>query len=99
MANSDLLPSISLLSKKIDSMLKLQQSLQKRIAELEISNNELRKQHEADSILLENANKEIEFLKVSYRLASSPETIISARIELSKLIRTIDNCIRMINED
>ena len=80
-------------------MLKLQQSLQNRIAELEVSNNELRKQHEADSILLEKAYKEIEFLKVSYRLASSPETIISARIELSKLIRTIDNCIRMINED
>ena len=99
MAKPELLTSISQLSKKIDSVLAQQQKLQKKITDLEKKNEELRLQHESDIKMLEKAEKEIEFLKVSHRLASSPEAIISARKKISSLIRTIDSCIRMINED
>lgn len=99
MAQPELLQSITKLSKKIDSLLDQQKKLQDRIVLLEKSNLELISQHENDIKMLEKANKEIEYLKVSYRLASSPEAIISARNKISGLIRTIDNCIRILNED
>ena len=76
-----------------------QKSLQERIDNLEMQNQELRKQHDVDVSLLDNAKKNIEFLSVSHRLAATPEALISARNKVSKLIRTIDSCIRMINED
>ena len=99
MAKPELLHSISILSKQIDNLLEQQQLLQKKIEDLENLNLKLSKQHEEDLVLLDKANKDIEFLSVSYRLASSPEALISARNKVSQLIRTIDNCIRIINED
>lgn len=99
MAKPELLQSITILSKKIDILLQQQKSLQERIDNLEMQNQELRKQHEVDVSLLDNAKKNIEFLSVSHRLAATPEALISARNKVSKLIRTIDSCIRMINED
>ena len=99
MAKPELINSISFLSKKIDNLLALLSELQRKNNELEIANEELKKQHQEDLILLEKAEKQIEFLTVSYKLASSPDSIISARTKLSQLIRTIDSCIRMINED
>lgn len=99
MAKPELLQSITILSKKIDILLQQQKSLQERIDNLEMQNQELRKQHDVDVSLLDNAKKNIEFLSVSHRLAATPEALISARNKVSKLIRTIDSCIRMINED
>ena len=99
MAKPELLQSITILSKKIDILLQQQKSLQERIDNLEMQNQELRKQHDVDVSLLDNAKKNIEFLSVSHRLAATPEAIISARKKISSLIRTIDSCIRMINED
>ena len=99
MAKPELLQSITILSKKIDILLQQQKSLQERIDNLEMQNQELRKQHDVDVSLLDKAKKNIEFLSVSHRLAATPEALISARNKVSKLIRTIDSCIRMINED
>ena len=99
MAKPELLNSLQVLSGRIDKLLDKQNELQEVIDKLEAVNKELKKQHEADLLSLENAKKEIEFLSLSHRLASTPEALISARNNISRLIRTIDNCIRMINED
>lgn len=99
MAKPQLLSAISLLSKKIDKLLEQHKVDQNKIDQLERENEILRQQHLADQMLLDQAKKEIEFLSVSHRLADSPEALISARKKIARLIRTIDNCIRMINED
>ena len=99
MAKPELIRSVSDLVKKIDSLLSLQKKLQDRVAALETQNRELMKQHTDDVSSLEKAKREIDFLTISHRLADSPEALVSARNEISKLIRTIDNCIRMIKED
>ena len=99
MAKPELLQSFSILSKKVDLLLEKQNKLQSRIKFLENLNEELKRQHEIDVASIEKAQKEIEFLSLSYRLAASPEALVSARNKISKLIRTIDSCIRMINED
>jgi len=41
----------------------------------------------------------VEFLTMSYRLADSPDTIVSARRRIARLIRTIDSCISMLKEE
>lgn len=99
MANSELIKSISALSKRVDTLLTMMTRMQEKIATLEVENADLRKQHDEDVLKLENALKDIEFLSLSHRLAASPEALIEARNVISKLIRTIDSCIRMINDD
>ena len=99
MAKPELLHSISTLSNQIDRLLEQQKKLQQRINFLETNNEELRKQHESDQLMLAKAQKDIEFLSVSHRLAASPEALLEARGKISMLIRNIDSCIRMIKED
>ena len=99
MAQPELIISISRLSKQIDSLLETQKKLEEKLEELENENNELKKQHENDVAALSIAKKDIEFLSLTHRLADSPEALIKARNTVSKLIRTIDSCIRLINED
>lgn len=99
MAKPELIASISQLSNTIDRLLKKQEKMTERIRELEVINEELRNQHLLDSETIQKYEKKIEFLSLSHRLASSPEALIQARKMISGLIRTVDNCIQMINED
>ena len=99
MAQNQLIDSLSILSKKIEDLLKRQTMLHKRIEELEKRNNELEEQRQKDLKIIEKANQDIEFLTVSHKLAESPDTIISTRRKILGLIRTIDNCIRIIKEE
>ena len=99
MAKPELISSISNLSKKIDSLLITQRQLLERIKNLETVNMELRKQHDEDQELLAKAQKDIDYLSLSHKLADSPEALVEARNKISKLIRTLDNCIRLINDD
>ena len=99
MAQNQLIDSLSILSKKIEDLLKHQTMLHKRIEELEKRNNELEEQRQKDLKIIEKANQDIEFLTVSHKLAESPDTIISTRRKILGLIRTIDNCIRIIKEE
>lgn len=99
MAKPELFNTFNALSRRIDRLLEQQIILQKKLADLESSNNELKNQHEKDLLLLSQQQKQIEFLSLSHRLADSPEALIAARNKISKLIRTIDNCIRLINEE
>ena len=99
MANAELLNSLNALSRRINKLLQQNMNLQKQLMELENSNKELRKMHEEDMALLENAQKQIEFLSLSHRLANSPEALVEARNKISQLIRTIDSCIRLLKQD
>ena len=76
-----------------------QEKLRNQVKELHKKNLELSQQHEVDTDKLLKAQKEIEFLTMSYRLAASPEALVAARNKISQMLRTIDSCIRMINEE
>lgn len=99
MVNQELIQSISLLSNKIDGLLRQQKKLREKVNKLELQNQELQLLHQQDKASLLDAQKKIEFLSLSHRLADSPEALIQARNNVSRLIRTIDKCIQMINED
>ena len=99
MAKSDFLNSLNALSRKIDALLAQQKILQEKVLTLEKENLELKKRHSSDEEALEKAKQEIEFLTLSHRLADSPEALILARNKIASLIRTIDSCIRLINEE
>ena len=99
MSKPELISSLNVLSKRIDSLVQTQRKLQDRIIQLENSNLELMKQHESDQLALKAAQKDIEYLSLSHRLADSPEALVKARAEIARLIRTIDSCIRLIIED
>lgn len=99
MANSQLLIQLSDLHKRVESLLTDRNSLLAKIKELNDKIIVLEEQHRLDREELVKANQEIEFLTLSHRLADSPDTIIEARRKLAGLIRTINNCIRMINEE
>ena len=99
MAKPELISSISALSKKIDYLLDTQTKLLKRVKYLENLNQELMNQHEEDLKLIDKAQKDVDYLSLSHRLADSPEALVEARNKISKLIRTIDSCIRLMKED
>lgn len=73
--------------------------LNDRIRILEEENSNLRKELDETRSMLVKAESEAEFLTVSHRLADSPDSIISARRQISRLIRTIDNCISMLKDE
>ena len=79
--------------------MELYKNLEIRCLELEKKNDELLRQHQEDSLLIQKAQKEIDFLSLSHRLADSPKALVDARSIISKLIKNIDNCIRLLKED
>lgn len=99
MARPELIQTIALLSRKIDTLLKQLEGLKARISELEITNSDLQKRHQEDQKLLQQAKKNIEFLSLSHRLAATPEALLSARKNIADMIKTIDSCLSLINED
>lgn len=99
MAKPELLIALSSLSKRVDTLLQQQLKLQERINLLEKENEELRNQRKKDNELLEKTEKDVEFLSLSHRIAATPEALVEARLKIAKLIRTVDSCIRLINED
>lgn len=94
-----LIPLLSQISDKINELEAIQQQLINRIKVLETENNDLREKLNEKSKLLEEANADKEFLTMSHRLADSPDSIISTRRRIARLIRTIDNCISMLKEE
>lgn len=73
--------------------------LHSRIEELEKENENLRQELDDARQKLAKALSDVEFLTMSHRLADSPDSIISARRRIARLIRTIDNCISMLREE
>ncbi len=72
--------------------------LRKRNSELEMENAELRKREAEAQQAREQALLDVEYLKVSYRLAESPDTLAETRKVIAGLIRNIDRCIEMLRE-
>lgn len=60
---------------------------------------QLRKQLEECREELKETRMEVDFMTVSYRLAESPEHIISARRRVQRLISKIDRCVSLLKDD
>ena len=71
----------------------IQRRQREQIVRLEKENEDLRTQLSETRAELDNTRKDVEFLTMSHRLADSPDSVISARRRIARLIRTIDNCI------
>lgn len=99
MATPELLKSFTILSRKVDALIQERDSLLVKVKELEDHNKTLLEQKQLVSKQLENVNKEKEFLILSHRLAASPEALIESRNIISRLIRTIDSCIRELTDE
>ncbi len=83
---------IAMLADSRDRALARCEELSARISDLEADLTESRES-------LQKANLDIEFLKLSHRLADSPEAIVNARKTISRLIRRIDSAINLIKSD
>lgn len=93
---TDLLGRISEKSEEISNIFT---RLNDRIRNLEEENSNLRRELDETRAQLSKALTDAEFLTVSHRLADSPDSIIRTRRQISRLIRTIDNCISMLKEE
>lgn len=86
-------------NEKITGLGTIQQQLYARIEALEVENENLRQELKETQELLKKTAVDVEFLTMSHRLADSPDSIISTRRRIARLIRTIDNCISMLKEE
>ncbi len=77
----------------------IQRRQREQIVRLEKENEDLRTQLSETRAELDNTRKDVEFLTMSHRLADSPDSVISARRRIARLIRTIDNSISMLKEE
>lgn len=74
------------------------EELRERNSELEMMNSDLRKREAEAQNAREQALLDVEYLKVSYRLAESPDSLAETRKVIAGLIRNIDRCIEMLKE-
>ena len=61
-------------------------------------NEDLRRQAEETGRERDKALLDADYLSVSHKLADSPESLVSARRHISRLIRNIDRCLDMLKE-
>ena len=99
MAQNELLTSLGDLYKQIDEISAAHSNMQRQLELLREENRSLKADLESERKNLRKALSDVEFLSVSYRLADSADSVVSARRVIERLIRTIDNCIKMINEE
>lgn len=72
--------------------------LKERNRLLEEENADLRRLAAEAQKEREKAMLDAEFLAVSHKLADSPDTLVSVRRHLARLIRNIDRCLEMLKE-
>ncbi|MDE6576788.1 MAG: hypothetical protein K2J82_10105 [Muribaculaceae bacterium] len=94
-----LLDTLSSIKDKIVRLTEIQTALRSRISQLEEENENLKGELEETRRELEKTKLDAEFLTMSHRLAESPDSLISTRRRIARLIRTIDNCISMLKEE
>lgn len=87
------------LNTRIAELSEIHSSLNQRIKELEEENRSLKKELEEYEEQNNRQSRDIEYLKISHKLAASPDNILQARRHIARLIRTIDSCITMIKEE
>lgn len=74
------------------------EALRERVRELQDENEELQTKTANALRAREEALMETEYLKVSYRLAESPDSLVETRRIIAGLIKNIDRCITMLKE-
>lgn len=94
-----LIPLLQDLDNEINRLTSVHQSLYTRIQNLEEENRNLRLELENTRARLRQTEIDAQFLTMSHRLAGSPDTIISTRRRIARLIRTVDKCISMLKEE
>ena len=99
MAPNDLLTTLEALNTKIELLTEQHRQLQEDFSKLKVENESLKADLDYERKNMQKALNDIEFLSVSHRLAESADSVVSARRIIERLIRTIDNCITMINEE
>lgn len=82
---------VSLLQQKINE-------LEQRNAALTVENEDLRRDADGAIKQRDEALLDVEFLKMSHKLANNDNTIIETRRHIAQLIRNIDRCILMLKE-
>lgn len=95
-------PLVSILSDisgKLSELAARQDSMKAKIRSLEVENGNLKEELSDTRSQLQQALLDVEFLKMSHRLADSPDSLIATRRRIARLIRTIDNCISMLKEE
>lgn len=95
---SSLITILENLESRIAALQTEMEELRERNTELEIMNSDLRNREAKAQQDREQALLDVEYLKVSYRLAESPDTLADARKVIAGLIRNIDRCIEMLKE-
>lgn len=70
-----------------------------KVQKLEEENALLKQEVEEKDKEIERLSTDIEYLTVSHKLAESPDSLIEARRMIARLIRRIDKCITMLNEE
>lgn len=90
--------TLAQLKEKIIELKERNAHLEARALELEISNEDLKQKAQAAEEARRRSELDIEYLKVSHRLADSPDTLIETRRHIAQLIRNIDRCLDMLKE-
>lgn len=90
---------IDSLSAKVMRLVSQRDSLKEENSDLKEEIARLKGMVDEDMNQIASLEKEVEFLKLSHRLADSPETLIESRRIVAALIRKIDRCITLLNDD
>lgn len=86
------------LEQKIETLQREMEELRRKNSELEQLNEELVKREAEAQQARDAALTDVDYLKVSYRLADSPDSLVETRKVIAGLIRNIDRCIEMLKE-
>lgn len=90
---------ISSFQPKLDALEARQNELRGRCEALKAENNALKAQLHQASQTIERLNLDCEFLRISHKLADSPDALIEARRHIATLIRRLDSTIALLKED
>lgn len=72
--------------------------LNRRHAEISEENENLKRQAREALEARDKALLDAQYLAVSHKLADNPDTLITARRQISQMIRNIDRCLEMLKE-
>lgn len=96
---SSLSSILSDIKSKISELENGRRSLAERCSELERKNELLRQDLREAQRALEQSQLEVEYLRVSYRLAKDENSLIETRRKISSIIRRIDKAIALATDD
>lgn len=94
----NLISILDTLEQRIELLKEENEGLRKINNELEQSNSELRRSMAKAAEDREKALLDVEYLRISHKLADSPDSLVEARKVIAGLIRNIDRCIEMLKE-